>query len=271
MSDLKLLCLCPTYGRPKLLANAIACFEQQDYPHDKRQLLILDDAGQIAPQTDGGWTWDFGALIWRPAWQLFSTAERSPSLPHKYAELVRRASEAWDWDAAVIWDDDDIYLPHHLSAHAATLQNAAWSHPRKVWSLYTRSLQMEDASGRFWASLAVRRELWEQIGGPLGAMPAGHERRGDFDQMFLGACQRAAGEPGRPDAAALPSFVFRWGSTGHPHAQSLIRSPEDETWYGRFAMADVDPIERLLPNLDEETRGVYARFAPAAVLPPWQD
>ncbi len=254
MSDLKLLCLCPTYGRPKLLANAIACFEAQDYPH--KTLVILDDAGQIQPQG----TYKYEGERWRGSWFLSSTSTRYPSLPHKYAAMV---ASAWEWDAAVIWDDDDVYLPWHLSAHAETLRHSAWSHPRRVWSLYTRSLQQEDANGRFWASMAVRRELWEQIGGPLGAMPAGHEQRGDFDQLFLGACQRLAGEPGRPDATALPSFCFRWGSTGHPHAQSLIRSPEDETWYGRFAMADVDPVETLTPKLDEETRGVYARFAPS--------
>lgn len=249
---MKLLCFCPTYGRPKLLANAIACFEQQDYPAHDRRLMVLDDAGQIRDQVGGyiaTWPW---------TWTINSTATRYPSLPHKYAAMV--ASVPGDWDAAVIWDDDDVYLPWHLSAHAETLRHSAWSHPRRVWSLYTRQLEQEDASGRFWASVAVRRDLWEQIGGPLGAMPPGHERRGDFDQLFLGACRRLAGEPGRPDATALPSFVFRWGSTGHPHAQNFIRAPEDETWYGNYGMADVDPIEHLTPKLDEETRRLFTRF-----------
>ena len=33
-------CLCPTYRRPsRLLANAIACFEHQDYPAQRRRLI----------------------------------------------------------------------------------------------------------------------------------------------------------------------------------------------------------------------------------------
>jgi glycosyltransferase involved in cell wall biosynthesis len=48
-------CLMPTYGRPTLVQNAIACFLAQDYPAGKRRLLILDDAGQIAPQGGAGW------------------------------------------------------------------------------------------------------------------------------------------------------------------------------------------------------------------------
>jgi Glycosyltransferases involved in cell wall biogenesis len=41
-------CLCPTYKRPTLLANAIACFLQQDYD-GPAELIVLDDAGELLP------------------------------------------------------------------------------------------------------------------------------------------------------------------------------------------------------------------------------
>ncbi len=278
---MRLLVLCPTYGRPRLLANAVACFEAQTYPD--RRMVILDDAGQIAPQTGLGW-------------ELFSTPERFASLPLKYDWLLHQARG--DWDAAVVWDDDDIYLPWHLSAVADALWQGttttvdpnvaphashrdrwgaytselvrsniarAWSHPRRVWSLYTGTLQQEDAAGRFYGSLAVGRTLLEQLGGWLGVMPPGHDRRADFDQRMIAACQAAAGDPGRPDDHAPPSYVFRWGSTAAPHCQGLMRAPDDETWYGRYAMASVDPIETLTPKFDEETRRIYERLARSVV------
>lgn len=280
---MRLLVLCPTYGRPRLLANAIACFEAQTYPD--RRMLILDDAGQIAPQRE-------------PGWELFSTAERFSSLPLKYDWLLYQARG--DWDAAVVWDDDDIYLPWHLSSVAAALWQGesvaidpdldprakhrdrwgeydyngalarrnvthAWSHPRRVWSLYTGTLQQEDAAGRFHGSLAVGRTLLEQLGGWLGVMPPGQDRRADFDQRMIAACQREAGDPGRPDDNAPPSYVFRWGSTAAPHCQGLMRTPDDETWYSRYEMADVDPIETLTPKFDEETRRIYERLARSVV------
>ena len=107
---MNLCCLMPTYGRPSLVQNAIACFLAQDYPAKRRRLLILDDAGQIAPQEGDGWS-------------LCSTPIRMPTLIAKYAAL--EAVDAGWADAFVIWDDDDIYLPWHLSAHAIVLQELA--------------------------------------------------------------------------------------------------------------------------------------------------
>jgi hypothetical protein len=40
-------CLCPTYRRPQMMANTIPCFITQDDPADRRELIILDDAGEL--------------------------------------------------------------------------------------------------------------------------------------------------------------------------------------------------------------------------------
>jgi len=75
------VCLCPTYGRPRMVQNAVACFLAQDYPVDRRRLLILDDAGQIPAQKGDGW-------------EVFSMSERFESLPAKYAEPKFSANTA---------------------------------------------------------------------------------------------------------------------------------------------------------------------------------
>ncbi|MAD80044.1 MAG: hypothetical protein CMJ50_04265 [Planctomycetaceae bacterium] len=36
----------------------------------------------------------------------------------------------------------------------------------------------------------------------------------DFDQQQIATCQDLAGDPGRPDADLLPSYIFRWCDTG---------------------------------------------------------
>ena len=72
---MNVLCLCPTYGRPRVVANAVACYLAQDYPEASRKLLILDDAGQIESQDHAGW-------------QVISTPERFPSLPAKYNAML---------------------------------------------------------------------------------------------------------------------------------------------------------------------------------------
>src|SRR5215213_9160857 len=95
-----LLCVCPTYGRPRLVANSLACFLAQDYPPELCHLLILDDAQQYTPQSGRNW-------------EVVSSPERFPSLPDKYQWMFSAAGVmpfnklARRWDAVVIWDDDD--------------------------------------------------------------------------------------------------------------------------------------------------------------------
>jgi glycosyltransferase involved in cell wall biosynthesis len=112
---LKLVVCCCTYRRPHLLGHLIHCFEAQDYPY--REMVILDDAGELAPATG-------------PGWRIVSVPERAPSLGAK-RNLVA-SMRAPDADAIVPWDDDDLAMPWALSAVAAALGRADWARPSVV-------------------------------------------------------------------------------------------------------------------------------------------
>ena len=87
---------------------------------------------------------------------------------------------------------------------------------------------MEDAKGRFHASLAFRREVFDRIGGwPL-------TKRGDFEQQLI-AQQTAIEAPGDPCQLDSPSYIFRWSQTNAYHGQAFMRGPDDEGWYERVA------------------------------------
>lgn len=154
--------LCPTYRRPKLLENSIACFLAQDYPADRRELIVLDDAGELQNQTGEGW-------------QIISIPRRFRSLPEKFNALGGLARG----EILAVWEDDDIYLPHHISSHVTAMDGHLWSKPSKVLSDYTGEIREEDATGRFHASLAFTRQVFEQVAGwPLTL-------RGDYDQQLI--------------------------------------------------------------------------------------
>jgi hypothetical protein len=71
------------------------------------------------------------------------------------------------------------------------MEGRLWSKPSFVLSSYTGRLEQEDATGRFHASLAFRREIFDRIGGwPL-------TKRGDFDQQLI-ARLHAIEAPGDP-------------------------------------------------------------------------
>jgi hypothetical protein len=247
---MNILCLCPTYGRPQLLANAVACFLAQDYPEEKRKLLILDDAGQIESQNHG-------------SWQVISTPERFPSLPAKYnamlaAEGIIGPIQHDRWDAVAVWDDDDIYLPWHLSAAAkALVAGAPSAKPLRVWSLYGTEVPFQESgAGRFHGSLVIAMDQLRRVDGWFDT------RRADFDQQQIAVCGPAADTlPHSPGNS--PSYVFRWQSTKANHCQGLMSSPDDEDWYDRYRPTERAAVGELIPQLDVESGHLLFRLANA--------
>src|SRR5690554_3029952 len=101
-------CICPTYKRPEMLRNVLACFVNQNYPKDKMQLLILDDGGHFASSYVGFPNRnDYELAIVR----LFATTYgfRYKTLPDKFNKLFWSAPK--ETEVFCVWEDDDIYLP----------------------------------------------------------------------------------------------------------------------------------------------------------------
>src|SRR5512137_1054339 len=101
----KLACVCCTYARPDLLCQSLQCYLMQDYPADRCELIILDDANQYVSQTQTE----------PKTWHLVTSSRRFRTLGEKRNACAALASA--DVDAYVVWDDDDIYLPWTLQAH----------------------------------------------------------------------------------------------------------------------------------------------------------
>jgi hypothetical protein len=245
-----LVCLCPTYRRPRCLENSIACWLAQDYPLHRRELLIWDDAGQYAA--------DMPLPV---NVRLVTTSRRFPSLPAKYNAMAQFAGEC---DAFVIWEDDDLYLPYHLAAHAAALRCGRWSKPSKILSLYPGRPVLEGSAGRFFASLAVSAALWREVRGLRDTKAA------NFDQQFLELLRTAAGPPAdtlSPDYP-LPGYCFRWGSTGAYHGQGFMQGPADETWYDARGITggDTPHVRQLTPRFDADWQPVLDALRAADTL-----
>jgi hypothetical protein len=103
-----------------MMANTIPCFITQDYAADRRELIILDDAGELKNETSDGW-------------QIITISRRFRSLPEKFNALAGLAQG----DILVVWEDDDIYLQHHISTHVRAMEGRLWSKPSNVLSPYT--------------------------------------------------------------------------------------------------------------------------------------
>lgn len=147
--SVKIAVVCVTYNRPHSLGRMIHCFERQD--HARRELVILDDAGQY--RTAEG-----------PQWRLVSVSRRFSTLGEKRNAAVKLVSPDAEWLA--VWDDDDLYMPWALQASAAALQQAAWSQPSLVLHpLSDGTLRQHWTGGLFHSGWAYRREAFERVGG----------------------------------------------------------------------------------------------------------
>jgi hypothetical protein len=226
---LKMACLCVTYLRPKRVAEAIACFERQDYPEALRELVVLDDAGQYA-QLAG------------KRWQVVSTPRRFRTLGEK--RNAAAALAAPDTDAYVIWDDDDIYLPWHVSAVARALTKSPWSVPTKIYRDMFGRLELNDNDYRYYHSAwGFTRELYQRAGGYPFA------QRGE-DQMFRERLEAAGATPADSSADGEPSYVMRWfAEPGAWHFSAI----EGADAYARIAAtAAPDRVHTIVPALSRD-------------------
>ncbi len=251
-----IVALCPTFRHPTLLANSLALWEMQTYPRTHRHLIIFDD----------GNTFDEFYGIFH---NIRTFKKRFPSLPAKYNAMLEWAygitlQQGRAADAFLIWEDDDIYLPGYVAAHAAVLAAAEYSKPRWVLTDYPGYVDRERGDGRFHSSIGFQRSLIERIGG----WP--ETKRADFDQALIGRLEQAKLSAGDPwlspqDMArdvATPvrdiQYVMGW-HTGAAHGQGAMRSPDDETWWDRCPdiYAPVEPIQYLDAKLDNRTIKIF--------------
>jgi hypothetical protein len=234
--------LMPTYGRPTLVANCLAMFQRQDHPPDQCRLLILDDMGQLSG--DG------------PNWRIHSTTDRWPALYAKYTSMYRMLDDYWpQFEAIAIMEDDDLYGPEWLSAHAKALQGSMWSKPSQIYCTYDRDILKGDKAfletkdscrGRFFASCAVRREMMDALGGFPDLRIHG------ADLHFLSMWERFAGPPGDPCAYAVPQYVYGWGRANHVSGGHVA-----DKLYNLFRPMDATPHVDVVPALDAVTQILY--------------
>ena len=243
----KIACLCPTYKRPKCLANAVACFDAQNYSKNLCRLFILDDANQHSTKYI-----DTNSNI-----RVSSTARRYSSLPDKFNMLVEisaRNGGNWKPDIFVVWEDDDVFLPQHLSliSEAAT-RGGDYFESETVWSNYQEpmgQIHLEGAAGRFHSSWAFTSELYERVGGYPNT------NRLDFDQQ-LGAKFRDNGKRelyswnGGPE----PTYVYRWGN-GIYHGSQQGEDGFAGLW-DKIEKYPAPRIGELVPRFDPETALIY--------------
>jgi glycosyltransferase involved in cell wall biosynthesis len=224
---MKIAVCCCTFNRPRQLGWMIRCFERQT--HVDRQLVILDDAGQYAD-------------VQGDRWKLVSVKKRFRSLADK-----RNACAALidaDVEAIAPWDDDDLYLPWALKAHAAALEKAAWSRPSlvlhpTVWPDGNWSFRQHQTGGLYHAGWAFWLNIFERS----GKYPPGWS--GPEDRQLMLRLERMKISQADPIALGFkPAYIHTAEVSGSPHISTLLNNGDrGQVAWKRFGMYCIEPAE----------------------------
>lgn len=105
--------VCPTWNRRAFLPYLLYIFQYQDYPADKRELIILDDSEQSNE--------DLIAMMVDPA----VCTVRYVHSPERLDLGKKRnmLNEMAQGEYIICFDDDDYYAPNKISAQVAEMQN----------------------------------------------------------------------------------------------------------------------------------------------------
>jgi len=231
---MRICAVCSTYKRPSLLNEAVESFLRQTHPD--KEMVILDDAGQYAPE----------AADHLPGVKLITTKHRFRTLGEKRNASVALASP----EASVfcVWDDDDIYLPWHMEAAAKTIEtrsgvNDGYTIPSIIYIDKRNHLERKMTGHLFHPAWAFTRNAFTTVDG-YPAMQSGQDQglRRRWVQR-----QIARFDPIKHDSR--PSFVYRWGTTGNKHLSAM-----GEGGYER--LAGMNPvaarIDKILPHWSKD-------------------
>ena len=230
-------CLCPTYGRFESLRDAVACFLLQDYP--AKRMMIFDDSPSLL------FTGDLPDYI--EMWHH----DRFETLGHKRQAML----EAARTPLVAHWDDDDLYLPWHLSMLVEALQGSARAcvKPRAGW--FGKGPRLGWKNGKhphhnvFEGQMLFDRQTGLDLG---GYAPMDSGQAAWLLWVFEKAKELHTWNP--PDNEV--SYVYRWAD-GMDHVSARgKRASKDASWgNGEPIIPDgVDALawacERVFPQFD---------------------
>ena len=192
-------CFCLTYGRPRLLEEAIHSFLQQDYAGPKEMIVLNDYSGQILE-------------LDHPQVQVINLPKRFRTPGEKMNAAAALASH----DLLFVWDDDDVYLSHRLSFSVANFDPAkGFFKASHAWFWNDGELKglIENLlhSGSCWS-----RHLFDAVRG----YPADGSCCDWVFEMRL-----KAGFPGSNKSSDVTPeelyYVYRWAGTGSYHVSGF--------------------------------------------------
>lgn len=240
---MKIVAICPTYRRKHLIPNVLAMWESQDYQGD-RHLIICEDGGEfihLPYSVRSGENWTIHCL-----------PERCKTLGSKFATTASMAI-ASGATHIVLFEDDDVYGPGYLSAHAQAFNRGEFSQP--TWCYANDSVgrgkwHKTDAKGRHHGAWGFSVSLYSQVGGYNSQQNCG------FDINLGNRMSSVSKTVPTWDEGDKCHYLYRWftaSKNGSAFGDRIVESQDQKAspW-------SID--NPIVPGFDAETLGYYREF-----------
>jgi len=253
-------CLTCTFGRFQRMRECLAFFLAQDYPA-KRLFILNNHPVPLRCEI--------------PGVTIFNAPSGEPGIPRN-----RLLAKAVEWSAlhapqsaieyVHTWDDDDAWLPWHLSQAIAEISRlrpaydftpprtlrwiSAWK-PARSWIHFTGEDRYELNANNYEASMLVRRDFVQRVG---YATASGNEHRPLLDAL------RAEKALATTEVGWRSSYIYTWrGDFTHASA-ALARDMREGTYTKTLAERDAawrklqtDPGDGKTPLTPADIRPRY--------------
>lgn len=187
-------CMCLTYGRPRVLEEAIESFLRQDYKGEK-ELVVLND---FADQT---------LVFDHPQVHIINIQRRFKTVGEKRNAVAALCS--YDWLA--VWDDDDIFLPHRLS-YSMNMMEETKRYFKPSKALVLNDGKLSGPKGNLFYSGGIwHRSLFDQV--------RGHAHMGSGQDMEIEKKFEEIIPKKNYNAIKIEEiyYIYRWSGTGSFH------------------------------------------------------
>ena len=239
---MKVSCVCCTYGRFSFVRRSISFWLRQDY-QDKE--LIIFNTASVPLSLDASISHLGIRVINQPV--HITSGEAYTSLGMVRADALNHARG----DVYICWDDDDMFLPWHISQGIEQLLGCgrgAWM-PAQSYFSDNGGHTYQRCRNSLEASVLVRMEYLRKYGfdsaGKSGAehLPwrTGLLRDGDLSEQ--------------DEVTPFESYAYIWGEAGHKTSGS-IDEPGNFENHKRFS-TDFGEGLRLIPKPAEEIEWLF--------------
>lgn len=254
----KVYSICATAGRHQLLERSVACFLAQDYEGEHTLLIYNNSEIALRLDLDNIPNWEFTldgaisaeALIGNKRIKLINqnldslTGEEYINLGAIYRDALKWVPE--DIDIITFQDDDDLFLPNHISEGVKGFLKGKKTAYKPQFSWFRHTLGMELMNNTLEPSFFINAKFLKDTG--FGEETTSQHLKWvhkllAMDGLFV-------------DQEGVPTLIYNWGDTNIPTFKTSGNAGDPNN-FQNYRVFSQDHGDKVITPLNREDLEQY--------------